>query len=123
MTLVEIKVHIQKYINLKDNISILDNVGQLNLAEIKEGILTIWVTWSPGFNNCIRTLKLLNDRNYLGKIILIDIDLVSPDFQLKTFGRVILNGWGEIFLIKNGLIVKEFIGKDSATHYELFQEE
>ena len=123
MTLAEIKEHIQKYINLTDNISVLDNVGQLNLGEIKEGILTIWVNWSPGFNNCVRTLKLLNDRNYLGKIILIDIDLVSPDFQLKTFGRVILNGWGEIFLIKKGLIIKEFIRKDSAIHFELFQEE
>lgn len=80
------------------------------------------MTWSPGFLNCVNAIKLLQDKNYLGQIIIIDNDSVPTDFQKKTFGRVALHGWGEIFEIKDGQVVKEFIGKESSINFKLQQD-
>ncbi|KKP52845.1 MAG: hypothetical protein UR43_C0010G0036 [candidate division TM6 bacterium GW2011_GWF2_33_332] len=119
MTLEDLKENIQKYIKLSENISILENIDQLTIDKVADGILTIWVTWSPGFLNCVNAVKLLQDKNYSGQIIIIDNDSVPVDFQKRTFGRVALHGWGEIFEIKDGKIVNEFVGKESAKIFKL----
>lgn len=122
MTQQELNEHIQKHIELKANISILENVEQIAIEKIKEGILTFWVTWSPGFLNCVKAIKLLQEKNYSEQIIIIENDSVPTSFQKKTFGRVALHGSGEIFIIENGKIVNEFIGKESFANFKLHQD-
>lgn len=118
----ELKKHIQQHIKFSDNISLLENVDQLALDKIPNGILIIWVTWSPGFHNCVNAIKLLQDKNYPGQIIIIENESIPTDFQKKIFGRVALHGWGEIFVIKDGLIVKEFTGKESSSNFRIEQD-
>lgn len=102
MNFEEIRGHIQRYITISDNILIFEHVDQLSIDKIADGVLIIWVTWSPGFQNCVNAIKLLQENNYCGQIIIVDNDSLTTDFQKKTFGRIVLHGWGEIFLIKDG---------------------
>jgi|GEM_PF-2656555 len=118
----KLKEDIQKHIKLSDNISVLESVDQLDIEKIADGILTVWVTWSDGYSNCVHLIKLLQDNYYRGQIIEIDNDSFSSAFQEKTFGRVALHGWGEIFVIKNGQIIKEFTGKESSINFKLYQD-
>jgi hypothetical protein len=114
----DIKKDIHERLQLHDNIIIIENTDQLHIDKIKNGVVTIWVTWSPGFLNCINAIRHLHDKQYQGQIIVIDNDTVSIEFQIKTFGKRLLHGWGEIFFIKNGKVVKEFTGKESSIEFK-----
>lgn len=120
MTFQEIKNSIQDKITLQDNTVILEDINQLQIDSIENGILTIWTTWSLGHINCIDAITHLYYRQYSGQITIIDSDSISTDFQTQVFGKVALHGWGEIFVIKNGHIIKEFIGQDSSSNFKTY---
>jgi hypothetical protein len=88
--------------SLHDNILVIDNSEKLDIKNIQDGVLIVYAIWSgPAIVNCAQTIRLLNEQNYSGQIIIIDIDCMTPDFQTKMFGQV-CHGWGEIFPILNG---------------------
>ena len=68
--------------------------------------------------NCIRAIQYLHDQNYQGSIYVIDIDeIITAESQIHLFGHV-LHGWGEVFIIKQGVIVEEFLGKESIAQFK-----
>ena len=104
--------------NLRDNTIVIDNSDKLDLKTIQDGVLIVYATWSgPAIVNCTQTIRLLNEKNYSGQIIVIDNDCMTPDFEIKMFGQV-CHGWGEIFLIRNGLINEKYFGKDSFSNFK-----
>lgn len=85
---------------------------------MEDGVLTVYATWSgQAVINSIQTIRTLYEQNYNGQIILININCMTPDFQIKMFGQV-CHGFGEIFIIRNGKIGKKYLGKDSFTNYK-----
>jgi hypothetical protein len=82
-------------------------------------VLTVWPEWSPhGFINCMLTIQYLYDRNYQGNIYVIDIDdIIAAESQIHLFGHV-LHGWGEVFIIKQGVVIEEFLGKESFAQFK-----
>jgi hypothetical protein len=103
---------------LQGNITIIDNSNLLDFAHLEVGILAMYATWSgPAIINCTQTIRTLYEQNYTGEILVIDMDCMTPEIQIKLFGQV-CHGWGEIFIIRNGMISKKYLGKDSFTNYK-----
>lgn len=116
--------HIRKDIQtrlgrIQENTFIVDDIALFDIRKMEEGLLTVWPGWSPqGFINCIRTIQYLYDRHHQGNIYVIDIDdIISAESQIRLFGHV-LHGWGEIFIIKEGIITDEFLGKDNLSDFK-----
>jgi hypothetical protein len=107
--------------DVRENTIIVDQIDLFHLADIKEGIVTVWANWSgPAMVNCIQLVKYLYSLNYSGKIYIVDNDdFNAPEKNYNLFGKV-LHGWGEIFIIKEGLIAMEFLGKDSFSRFKMF---
>src|SRR4051812_25481960 len=104
---------ISKLSTLRSNTSVFENSDSLILKEVQEGIILIYSSWSEsGITNCIRTIQLLYEKNYSGRIIILDNDCLSPELQIKIFGQV-FHGWGEIFVIKKGIILEKYLNKES----------
>ena len=90
----------------------------MDFTKIEDGILTVYASWSgQAIINCTQTLQTLYEENYNGQIIVIDTDCMTPDFQINMFGQV-CNGNGEIFIIRNGKISKNYLGKGSYATYK-----
>ena len=96
------------------NTIIVDQIDSFHLSAIKEGVVIVWANWSgPAMVNCIQTIIYLYSLDYSGKIYIVDNDdFNTPQKNYNLFGKV-LHGWGEIFIIKDGLIANEFLGKVS----------
>lgn len=102
---------------LRDNTKVIENTELLDFNNIKDGVLTVYSTWSgQAIINCAQIVRTLYEQNYNGQIIVIDTDCMTPDFQTKMFGLV-CEGWGEIFTMHNGTITKKYLGKDSFEKY------
>jgi len=98
-------------INIKTKI--IKKLSKLDLNIIEKGILIVYSRWSgPAISNCSNTLNMLKEIDYLGNILLIDIDNIPYDSQINILGQV-CQGWGESFEIENGKIIKTFAGKES----------
>lgn len=114
------KEHIQTRLSrfLKKTV-IVNDIGLFDVKQINEGVLTVWPDWSPHeFINCMRTVEYLHDLNYQHSIYVIDIDdLITAESQIHLFGHV-LHGWSEVFLIKQGTITEEFLGKESFAQFK-----
>ena len=109
--------------HISENTIIVEQIESFELKKINEGIVTVWVSWSPGFNSCMMAIKYLNSLNYSGKIYIVDIDDFSaPEKNPYLFGKI-LHGWGEIFIIKDGLVSNEFLGKESFSRFKMFFEQ
>lgn len=114
------KEHIQTRLDrYLEKAVIVNDIGLFDIKQINEGVLTVWPEWSPhGFINCMRTIQYLHDQNYQGSIYVIDIDdIITAESQISLFGHV-LHGWGEVFKIKQGVITKEFLGKESFAQFK-----
>lgn len=114
------KEHIQARLGrYLEKTTIVDVIALFDLKQINEGVLTVWPGWSPlGFINCMRTIEYLHDQNYQHSIYVIDIDdMITAESQIQLFGHV-LHGWGEVFLIKQGVITEEFLGKESFAQFK-----
>jgi hypothetical protein len=122
MSFQEFKNHVLDKIDVKENTSIMESSDQLRLDTIENGVLAVWVRWSPGYINCANAINHLYSLDYKGQINIIETDSLSKDFQIKTFGKV-LHGWGEIFVIKNGQIEKEFREKESSQSFKTYFEQ
>jgi hypothetical protein len=97
---------------------IVNDIDLFDIKQINEGVLTVWPGWSPnGFINCMRTIQYLHDQNYQGNIYIIDIDDIITAESQNLFGYV-LHGWGEVFIIKQGAIIEEFLGKESFAQFK-----
>ncbi|XZF13197.1 hypothetical protein ACTHGU_15525 [Chitinophagaceae bacterium MMS25-I14] len=98
---------------LRNNTTIINSPEQLDLSNIADGILIVYAIWSgAAMLNCIRAIQLLYEINYAGKIIAIDNDSFTPDEQTKILGQV-CQGWGEIFVIHNAVVIECYPGKNS----------
>jgi hypothetical protein len=92
------------------NTMTLNDADNLKLHEITDGIIIVFAAWSgPAISICKHSVQQLCDQNYAGLLIIIDIDCMEPDFQTTIFGQI-CQGWGEIFIVKEGKIVNRFIG-------------
>jgi hypothetical protein len=112
---IQIKQQIQTRLGrILGNTIIVNDIALFDIREINDGVLTVWPEWSPqGFINCILTIQYLYDQNYQGNIYVLDInDIITAENQIQLFGHV-LHGWGEVFIIKQGAITEEFVGKES----------
>lgn len=49
---------------------------------------------------------------YMGPLFILDDDCISPGNQIEFFGQV-CHGWGEIFIVENGGLTKQYPGKNS----------
>jgi len=107
-----------RFSKLRDNTTVIDNSELLNFTKVEDGVLIVYASWSgQGIFNCTQTIKTLYELNYNGQIITIDNDCMTPEFQIKMFGKV-CHGWGEIFTILNGKINQKYLGKDSYINYK-----
>lgn len=116
----QIKEHIQTRLGrFLEKTIIVNDIALFNIKQINEGVLTVWPRWSPhGFINCMRMIQYLHEQNYQGRIYVIDIDdIITAESQIHLFGHV-LHGWGEVFMVKQGVIVEEFLGKESFTLFK-----
>lgn len=114
------KEHIQSRLGrFLEKTIIVNNIALFDLKKIDEGVLTVWPGWSPqGFINCMLTIEYLHDRHYQNKIYIINIDdIITSESQIHLFGHVV-HGWGEVFIIKQGVIVEEFLGKESFDQFK-----
>lgn len=102
-----------------ENTIIVCDITLFDISKINEGVLTVWAGWSPhGLINCLRTIQYLYDGNRQEYIYVIDIDdIIDAEKQIKLFGHV-LHGWGEIFIIKEGVITDEFLGKGNFSSFK-----
>jgi len=110
---------VQDHVPLHDNITIVEDVEQFKIDDIENGVIMVWVNWSVGYLNCKYSIECLQDKKYSGQIFIIDIDTIQADFQ-KTVLKSRLNGWGEIFLIKNGQVIESFLGKESSIAFKTY---
>jgi hypothetical protein len=111
----QIKEHIQTRLGrYLEKTIIVNDIALFDIKQINESALTVWPGWSPrGFINCIRTIEYLYNQNYKRSIYVIDIDdIITAESQIHLFGHVV-HGWGEVFVVKQGVIVEEFLGKES----------
>jgi hypothetical protein len=106
---------------IRENTIIVDQIDLFHLAEINEGVAIVWAGWSgPAIVNCMQAINYLYSLDYPGKIYIVDNDdFNASDKNYNLFGKV-LHGWGEIFIIKDGLITNEFLGKESFSRFKLF---
>jgi hypothetical protein len=104
---------------IQNNTIIVNETVLFDIKQINDGVLTVWPEWSPqGFINCILTIQYLYDRNYRGDIFVINIDdIITAESQIHLFGHV-LHGWGEVFIINQGAITEEFLGKESFAQFK-----
>ena len=117
---IQIKQQIQTRLGrILENTIIVNDIALFDIQEINDGVLTVWPEWSPqGFINCILTIQYLYDQNYQGNIYVLDIDgIITAEKQIQLFGHV-LHGWGEVFIIKEGIITEEFLGKGSFSGFK-----
>lgn len=71
-------------------------------------VLVVHATWSgPSIINCTKTFKALRESNFTGEVYITDIDDITPQAQLKLFGRV-CHGYAEALLIQNGKITATY---------------
>ena len=112
-----------RLIDIRENTIIIDQIDLFHLADIKDGIVTVWAGWSgPAIVNCMQTIRYLYSLNYPGEIYIVDNDdFNAPEKNYNLFGEM-LHGWGEIFIVKDGLIVNEFWGKESFGRFRMFFE-
>jgi len=105
---------------IRVNTIFVDQIDLFRLAEIKEGVVIVWANWSgPAIANCIATIHYLDSLNYSGKIYIVDNDdFNTTENNYNLFGKV-LHGWGEIFIIKDGVITDEFLGKESFSRFKM----
>jgi hypothetical protein len=118
--MVSTKEHIQSRLGrFLEKTIIVNDIASFDLKHIKEGVLTVWPGWSPqGFINCIQAIQYLHGQNYQGSIYVIDIDdIITAESQIHLFGHV-LHGWGEVFIVKQGVITEEFLGKESFAQFK-----
>jgi hypothetical protein len=102
----------------RDNTSVIDNMYLLNIKNITDAVLLLYAQWSHlAKDNCTETLRTLYKIHYPGEIIIIDVDCMTPEFQISNFGEA-THGWGEIYIVQRGEIVKKFLGKDSLGKYK-----
>jgi hypothetical protein len=116
----QIKEHIQTRLGrFLEKTIIVNDIGLFDVKQINEGVLTVWPEWSPqGVINCMRTIQYLYDQNYQGSSYVIDIDdIITAESQINLFGHV-LHGWGEVFMVKQGVITEEFLGKESFAQFK-----
>jgi hypothetical protein len=105
----------------KDNILRIDNSAGINLENIQNGVLIVNATWSgPSIANMRRVMNALREQKYAGQVIVVDIDCMLSDFQMNRFGEL-CHGWGEIFLISNGVIIKKYTGRESYKRFIMDQ--
>ncbi|MFT3680808.1 MAG: hypothetical protein QM791_11085 [Ferruginibacter sp.] len=103
---------------IRENTVIIDSAEKLQLTSIAEGVVIIYTSWSgPAITNCIEAVALLYKRDYPGRIIIIDADIMASLFQLEQFGEV-CNGWGEIFVMNNGSVVNKYSGKSGLSKFK-----
>jgi hypothetical protein len=104
---------------LRDKTTIIENSHLLDIANIEDAILIVYAVWSKqAVINCKKVIRCLYDQNYSSEIIVIDSECMQPDFQIKIFGQV-CEGWGEIFIIRRGKIIKKHLGKDCFTNFKV----
>jgi len=104
--------------DLRANTIIIDDSDKLKLNGVENGILIVYATWSElAIANCIQAISTLYKSDYSGKLLVIDIDVMTIDFQIDLLGNV-CHGWGEIFLVLNGVITEKYLGKDSYHNFK-----
>lgn len=112
------KTLISEFHELENNTIIIENPNDLNLEIVKNGILIVFASWSgTAITNCILTIKLLYEKRFRGHIMIIDIDSLSPDFQIDKLGDR-CHGNGEIFTVFEGVIDKKYVGKESFINFK-----
>ena len=104
---------------LRDNTTIIENV---DIKNIVEGVLIVHATWSgQSLMNCIKIVQKLYEIEYNGQIQIIDIESMTPSIQKSFLGKL-CQGWGEIFVIRQGQISEKFFGKASFTDFMTYYE-
>ena len=100
-------------------IKIIDNPDLVNIKKMANAIIIAYTNWSGySLRNYSECIKLLNDRNYKGEIFQLNMNNVTEEFQLNTFNKL-CEGWGEIFVIKQGKITESFFGRDCLNEFRI----
>jgi hypothetical protein len=102
---------------LGKNVRIIENNDKLDLTTIQNAILLFCPnSTGPGFSNCLIALEFLSAKNYNDQIFVVAIDCTAPEFQIATFGRVLLF-WGEIIEYRNGEIHAQYHGQGNVGRF------
>jgi hypothetical protein len=115
-----IRKHIQTRPGISESTTIIDNCDLVNIATVEKGLLIVYAGWSgKAIKNFKETIKTLDEFDYDGSILMVDNDIMSADFQIEIFGQL-CHGWGEIFIINDGQIVQQFLGRDSFQKFKTY---
>lgn len=105
---------------IQDYTTVVVNSDKLDIKSLIDGILIVYAGWSgQAIINLSIAVKLIHNARYKGQVIIIDIDCMSPEFQISTLGEL-CHGWGEIFFVSNGQITRKFIGKDGVDNFSKY---
>lgn len=111
--------HLQGLDNISNQIIIVDASSVFDFKLLDNSLVVAFASWSgPSLYNFIQTVKLLDDKSYKGQIVIVDIDEITPELQIKTFGEV-CHGWAEIFFFDKGQVTERFLGASCFEKFKL----
>lgn len=114
-----IERHFQNLNNIRNQIIIVDDSSVFDFKLLDNSLLIAFASWSgTALSNFTQTIKLINERCYKGQIVIIDIDEMTSDLQIKTFGEV-SHGWAEIFVVEKGKVIERFLGASCFEKFKL----
>lgn len=111
--------------------SILVYLGNIDLPPIiqletegilneKECIVILYASWSGPALFVIRSAaQQLSQQNYPHPVYLIDHDSLTIEKQFSLLGEL-GQGWGEIFIFRQGIIIQKFTGKNAWSDFQNF---
>lgn len=114
-----IERHFQNLNNIHNQIIIVEDSSVFDFKLLDNALLIVFASWSgPALSNFIQTIKFIDERSYKGKIVIVDIDEITPELQVKTFGEV-CHGWSEIFFFNKGKVIESFFGGSCFEKFKL----
>ena len=104
--------------NIPHKVIHIEDCNSFDFNAPDNSIVIVFAQWSgPAIVNFCQTIRLLDESNYEGKVLLLDIDYMSSNQQIKTFGEI-CQGWSEIFIYKQGKMMKRFTGRNSFKNFK-----
>ncbi len=104
--------------SIRSNTVIETDMDCFNIHSDSNMILLIYATWSAYAKiNCSNALKFLYEKNYQGKIHIVDVDCLHGPFKGTDY-NVGHSGAGEILIIENGVFTEKFIYAESFINFK-----
>lgn len=98
----------------------IDKLNESKVIELKFGLILIFALWSsPSIIFTPNLIDFLNQVKYKGKIIIQDIEKIDEDIFMNLIKKP-CHGWGEIFIIENGIIQDFFFDSRSFEEFKLY---